>query len=118
MKNQLHKEFQRLQKLAGIITENQNLNPDENNNPSITLSIGDQITSDMLKNPSNWEGEFPMEIVSFYNDGTWDIVKVKRILRKRNIFGKEKEIENVFSDLVYNWEKYELKPHVRMSPQM
>ena len=85
------------------------------NNKPIMLGVGDQITPDMLKTPSSWD--FPMEIVSFSNDGVWDTVQVKRILKKKGTFGQEKEVEDIFSDLIHNWEKYELKPHVKMSSQ-
>jgi hypothetical protein len=81
----------------------------------IMLGVGDQITPDMVKNPSEWD--FPMKIVRFSNNGSGTTVWIKRILKKKNMFGKEKEVEDTFEDLVYNWEKYDLKPHVKMSPQ-
>ena len=114
------KDIIRMNQLAGIITEDQakkmiaTLN--ESNNKPIMLGVGDQITPDMLRNPSEWD--FPMEIVRFSNDGSDDTVWVKRILKKKGMFGKEKEVEDTFEDLVYNWEKYDLKPHVKMSPQI
>jgi len=92
-------------------TQSQQLNEGE----PIMLKVGDQITPDMLKNPSDFN--FPMEIVRFSNDGADDIVHVKRILKKKGMFGGEKEIEDTFEDLVSNWERMYLKPHVRMSAQ-
>ena len=86
----------------------------ENENP-VMLGVGDQITPDMLKNPSKFD--FPMKIVSFSNDGSGDTVRVKRILKKKGMFGGEKEVEDTFEDLVDNWEKIHLKPTVKMSSQ-
>jgi hypothetical protein len=42
----------------------------------------------MLRNPSEWD--FPMEIVRFSNDGSDDTVWIKRILKKKGMFGKGK----------------------------
>jgi len=107
-----------MNQLAGTITESQARKMmqvlNENTNP-IMLGVGDQITPDMLKNPSDFN--FPMEIVSFSNDGDGDTVRVKRILKKKGMFGGEKEIEDTFEDLVSNWERMYLKPTVKMSPQ-
>ena len=96
-----------------VTTQSKQLNEGINSNP-IMLQVGDQITPDMLKNPSDFD--FPMEIVSFSNDGSGDTVKVKRILKKKGIFGG-RESEDTFEDLVDNWEKMHLKPNVRMSAQ-
>jgi hypothetical protein len=112
------KDIIRMNQLAGIITEGQARKMiqalNENENP-VMLGVGDQITPDMLKNPSDFD--FPMEIVSFSNDGSGDTVRVKRILKKKGMFGGEKEVEDTFEDLVDNWEKIHLKPTVKMSSQ-
>ena len=81
----------------------------------IILQVGDQITPDMLKDPSDFS--FPMEIVKFSNDGSEDTVQVKRMVKSKGVFGREKESEDVFEDLISNWERMYLKPHVRMSAQ-
>jgi hypothetical protein len=78
------------------------------------LQVGDQITPDMLKNPSQFE--FPMEIASFSNDGNEDTVRVKRMVKSKGMFGG-RESEDTFEDLVSNWERIHLKPNVRMSAQ-
>jgi hypothetical protein len=80
------------------------------------LTVGDYIEPDMLKDPSDWT--FPMEIVRFSNDGVDDTVWIKRILKKKGMFGREKEVEDIFEDLVYNWEKYDLKPYVKLVPPL
>ena len=78
------------------------------------LQVGDQITPDMLKNPSQFD--FPMEIASFSNDGNEDTVRIKRIVKSKGMFGGKKS-EDTFEDLVSNWERIHLKPNVRMSAQ-
>ena len=78
------------------------------------LQVGDQITPDMLKDPSQFD--FPMEIVSFSNDGFDDTVQIKRMVKSKGMFGG-KESEDTFEDLVSNWERMYLKPNVRMSAQ-
>jgi hypothetical protein len=78
------------------------------------LQVGDQITPDMLKNPSQFD--FPMEIVSFSNDGNEDTVRVKRRIKSKGMFGGRGS-EDTFEDLVSNWERIHLKPNVRMSAQ-
>jgi hypothetical protein len=42
---------------------------------------------------------------------------LKEFLKRKVCLVREKEVEDTFEDLVYNWEKYDLKPHVKMSPQ-
>lgn len=79
----------------------------------VMLGVGDEITPDMLKNPSDFD--FPMIITRFSSTG--DEVTVKRVLKKKGMFGGEKEIEDEFIDLISNWEKYALKPTVKMTPQ-
>jgi hypothetical protein len=78
------------------------------------LQVGDQITPDMLKDPSQFD--FPMEIVSFSNDGSGDTVRVKRTIKSKGMFGGRGS-EDTFEDLVSNWERIHLKPNVRMSAQ-
>ena len=87
---------------------------DEMGAEPMMLQVGDQITPDMLKNPSQFD--FPMEIVSFSNDGNEDTVRVKRIVKSKGMFGG-RESEDTFEDLVSNWERIHLKPNVRMSAQ-
>ena len=110
---------EKIKNLLDEFTRNQDTlfgqnNLNENKNP-VMLGVGDQITPDMLKNPSKFD--FPMKIVSFSNDGSGDTVRVKRILKKKGMFGGEKEVEDTFEDLVDNWEKIHLKPTVKMSSQ-
>jgi hypothetical protein len=87
----------------------------EMNAKPMMLQVGDQITPNMLKNPSDFD--FPMKIVSFSNDGDEDTVRVKRILKKKGMLGHGKEVEDTFEDLISNWERIYLKPNVRMSAQ-
>ena len=108
-----------MNQLAGTITEDQAKKMlevlNEANSAPIMLGVGDQITPDMLKDPSDWN--FPMEITKMFNDGTWDMVTVKTMTKKKGMFGSEKEVESEDTDLVHNWEKHYLKPYVKMSPQ-
>ena len=114
IKFSLKPEFQIIKPLTELDDDEFNVvAPEEWND--IELTVGDEITPKMLRNPSEWN--FPMKIVKFAENPYGEqLVWIKRILKKKNIFGKVKEIEDTFHDLVYNWEEHDLKPHYKMVP--